>query len=44
MFCSNFIICKIYGKIIGKHGITNFNQFLTKLLIGFNGTEIGTLD
>ena len=44
MFCSNFIICKIYGKIIGKHGITSFNQFLTKLLIGFNETEIGTLD
>ena len=34
MFCSNFIICKIYGKIIGKHGITKFDHFSTKLLIG----------
>ena len=41
MFFSNFIIRKIYCKIIGKHGITKIDHFFTKLVIGFNGMEIG---
>ena len=28
MLCFNFIICKIFGKIIGKHSITKIDHFL----------------
>ena len=44
LLCSvlTLLICKIYGKIIGKHGITKFDYFFTKLLIGFKGTVMQT--